>query len=77
LQFLFRGIMTTMRSEPPKEDTITHVEHASPSPMQKFEKADAAAKFLADAHVDNASFSYEEERAVLKRVDYRVLPLLL
>ena len=69
--------MTTVHSGAPKEDAITHIEHSTPTPAQKVEKADAAAKFLANAHVDDASFSYEEERAVLKRVDYRVLPLLL
>jgi len=69
--------MTTMHSGAHKEDAITHIEHSSPTPARKVEKADAAAKFLANAHVDDASFSYEEERAVLKRVDYRVLPLLL
>jgi MFS family permease len=59
----------------PKEDTITHIEN---TPLaHDTGKADAAAKFLADAHVQDASFTYEEERAVLKRVDYRVLPLLL
>ncbi|KAI4617877.1 uncharacterized protein J4E88_004097 [Alternaria novae-zelandiae] len=69
--------MATMHSGAHKEDAITHIEHSNPTPAQKVEKADAAAKFLANAHVDDASFSYEEERAVLKRVDYRVLPLLL
>lgn len=69
--------MTTIHSEAPKEDAITHIEYSSSPSAHKVEKADAAAKFLANAHVDDASFSYEEERAVLKRVDYRVLPLLL
>ncbi|RAR03317.1 major facilitator superfamily transporter [Stemphylium lycopersici] len=59
----------------PKEDTITHVENTTPAPTT--EMGDAAAKFLANAHVQDASFTYEEERAVLKRVDFRVLPLLL
>lgn len=57
------------------KDDITHVEHATP--VQNAQKVDTAAKFLADAHVEDASFTYEEERAVLKRIDFRVLPLLL
>ncbi|KAH7086385.1 major facilitator superfamily domain-containing protein [Paraphoma chrysanthemicola] len=57
-----------------KDDAISHVEHTSQAAPRK---VDAAAKFLANAHVDDASFTYEEERAVLKRIDYRVLPLLL
>ncbi|KAL1794997.1 hypothetical protein ACET3X_006813 [Alternaria dauci] len=69
--------MVTSHTEAPKEDTITHVEHSTPTATQDIEKADAAAKFLANTHVDDVSFSCEEERALLKRVDYRVLPLLL
>lgn len=62
-------------AESPKDDAITHIEHAAP--VHTTEKGDAAARFLADAHVEDASFSYEEEQAVLRRVDLRVLPLLL
>jgi hypothetical protein len=69
--------MATTYTETPKDDTITHVEHSTPTVGQNIAKADAAAKFLANAHVDDVSFSYEEEHALLKRVDYRVLPLLL
>jgi hypothetical protein len=69
--------MARTHTEAPKEDTITHVEHSAPVAAHNITKVDVAAKFLANAHVDDASFSYEEERALLKRVDYRVLPLLL
>jgi hypothetical protein len=61
--------------ETPKENAITHVEYSDSA--QNIEKADAAAKFLANAHVEDAAFSYEEDSAVLKRIDCRVLPLLL
>jgi hypothetical protein len=37
--------------------------------------ADKAAKFLSDH--DQIVFDYEDERALLKRVDIRILPLLL
>lgn len=56
-------------------DAITHVEQTAPTSTTR--NADTAAKWLAETHVDNATFTYEEERAVLKRIDYRVLPLLL
>jgi MFS family permease len=57
------------------KDAITHVEQAPPAITTQ--KVDAAAKFLQTANIDHASFTYEEERAVLRRIDLRVLPLLL
>ncbi|CBX97605.1 hypothetical protein IAQ61_001184 [Plenodomus lingam] len=58
------------------KDAIEHVEHITP--VRNIVKPDTAAQFLANAHVANASsFTYEEERAVLRRIDLRVLPLLL
>ncbi|KAH9863627.1 hypothetical protein J1614_009559 [Plenodomus biglobosus] len=57
------------------KDAIQHVEHTAP--VHNIEKPDTAAQFLANAHVEDASFTYEEERAVLRRIDLRVLPLLL
>ncbi|KAF2846928.1 MFS general substrate transporter [Plenodomus tracheiphilus IPT5] len=57
------------------KDAIEHVENAAPA--HNIEKPDLAAQFLANAHVEDASFTYEEERAVLRRIDLRVLPLLL
>jgi MFS family permease len=66
--------MAANTSSDSKDDAITHVER---TPQVHLQRVDAAAKFLANAHVDDASFTFEEERAVLKRIDYRVLPLLL
>ncbi|KAF2820423.1 MFS general substrate transporter [Ophiobolus disseminans] len=57
------------------KDAITHMEQMSHTAGPQ--KVDAAAKFLANAHIENTSFTYEEERAVLRRIDLRVLPLLL
>lgn len=68
-----------MATQIDSKDAITHVEQTSSHPAATTvpSNVDTAAKFLANAHVEDASFSYEEERAVLKRIDYRVLPLLL
>lgn len=57
------------------KDAITHVAQAPQAIATQ--KVDAAAKFLQMANIDHASFTYEEERAVLRRIDLRVLPLLL
>jgi MFS family permease len=54
------------------KDAITHIEQTSQP-----QKVDAAAKFLETTQNIDASFTYEEERAVLRRIDLRVLPLLL
>jgi hypothetical protein len=54
------------------KDAITHIEQTSQP-----QKVDAAAKFLETTQTIDASFTYEEERAVLRRIDLRVLPLLL
>lgn len=60
------------------KDDITRIEHTTPIVFNVNNKrADIAAIWLADAHIEDAAFTYEEERAVLKRIDYRVLPLLL
>jgi MFS family permease len=57
------------------KDSITHVEQTpNTSPPLK---VDAAAKFLETARGEDTSFGYEEEKAVLRRIDLRVLPLLL
>lgn len=55
-----------------KDDITVAPEPAREPGEARLEKA---AEFLA-SHGDT-SFTYEEERAVLRRVDYRVLPLLL
>ena len=39
-------------------------------------RQEKAAKFLTD-HGQDVEFTYDEERSVLRRVDMRVLPLLL
>jgi MFS family permease len=57
------------------KDAITHAEQTPQANAPR--KVDHAAKFLADAQIEHASFTYEEERAVLRRIDLRVLPLLL
>lgn len=52
-------------------DDITPV----PDPGREQARREKAAEFLA-SH-DDTSFTYEEEKAVLRRIDSRVLPLLL
>lgn len=59
------------------KDAITHVERKTTITANNTKDVDAAAKWLADAHVEDAAFTYEEEQAVLRRIDFRVLPLLL
>ncbi|KAH8885353.1 MFS general substrate transporter [Thozetella sp. PMI_491] len=54
-------------------DEITPVAQRPATTRRGKEKA---AEFLA-THGDDTSFSYEEEKAVLRRIDFRVLPLLL
>lgn len=47
----------------------------APDPAREHARREKAAEFLA-SHEDT-SFTYEEEKAVLRRIDSRVLPLLL
>ena len=47
-----------------------------PNTAPRNELRDKATEFL-EAHGGDNSFTYEEERDVLRRIDYRVLPLLL
>lgn len=47
----------------------------APEPGREEARREKAAEFLA-SH-DDISFTYEEERSVLRRIDSRVLPLLL
>ncbi|KAL2416568.1 hypothetical protein ABEF95_000087, partial [Exophiala dermatitidis] len=56
------------------KDAITHAETIIPLPP--VEQKDKAAAFLSQVDED-PGFTYEEEKDVLKRIDYRVLPLLL
>ncbi|KAJ9149497.1 Thiamine pathway transporter THI73 [Pleurostoma richardsiae] len=58
---------------PAGPDDITPVQE-TPAPTHGLREK--AAEFLA-AHGDNTSFTYEEEKAVLRRIDLRVLPLIL
>lgn len=53
-------------------DDITPIRDTPPTPNPAREKA---AEFLA-THGET-SFTYEEEKRVLRRIDFRVLPLLL
>lgn len=67
-------------SDDPSKDAVAHAEVAS-TPQQhqaatRNKTVDKAAEFLAAVNQD-LHFTYEEEKAVLKRIDYRVLPLLL
>ncbi|KAL2417632.1 putative transporter [Exophiala dermatitidis] len=64
-------------SVPPMDDSkdaITHAETIIPLPP--VEQKDKAAAFLSEVDED-PGFTYQEEKDVLKRIDYRVLPLLL
>lgn len=58
---------------PPQDskDAIMHIETTNDR------AGDKAAEFLATTSVEAAAFTWEEERAVLRRIDTRVLPLLL
>lgn len=67
--------VANMATSGESKDAITHVEHATQP--QVIAKADTAAEFLANAQVEHASFTYEEERTVLRLINLRVLPLLL
>ncbi|KAL2130872.1 hypothetical protein VTI74DRAFT_5826 [Chaetomium olivicolor] len=49
----------------------------NPNTSARNELRDKATEFLATHGGGDNSFTYEEERAVLRRIDYRVLPLLL
>ena len=56
------------------EDAITSVKETSHKAALS-NSADKAALFIAEH--GEVSFDYEEERRVLKRIDYRILPLIL
>jgi MFS family permease len=66
------SLSVEMATSNENKDTITHIEQTS-----QVLESDAAAKFLETTYDVDTSFTYEEERAVLKRIDLRVLPLLL
>ncbi|XXH05998.1 hypothetical protein Hte_012443 [Hypoxylon texense] len=56
-------------------DAITPVAEASERIHTVSSQADKAAQFIAEH--GEVAFTYEEERAVLKRIDVRILPLIL
>ncbi len=69
--------MGSVRETPasPGGDDITPAPNPNTAPRN--ERRDKATAFL-EAHGDaDNSFTYEEERAVLRRIDFRILPLLL
>jgi hypothetical protein len=59
------------------KDAITHIERTTTTATKNNKDVDTAARWLADVHVGDAAFTHEEEQAVLRRIDFRVLPLLL
>ncbi|KAK2790365.1 hypothetical protein FQN52_005633 [Onygenales sp. PD_12] len=77
-------------STPGPEDSIAHIEKVpveEPSsnkapvepagtPAKRDHVGEKAAQFLANVQEDR-SFTFEEEKKVVKRIDYRILPLLL
>lgn len=71
--------MATNKSTPPvKDDTdaITRAPEINTSPPLAPRRREKAAEFLATVNED-VSFSYEEEKSVLRRIDRRVLPIIL
>ncbi|KAI1138161.1 MFS general substrate transporter [Hypoxylon sp. FL0543] len=56
-------------------DTITPVEDPAQRVQAISSRADKAAQFIAEH--GEVSFTYEEERKVLRRIDMRILPLIL
>ncbi|GKT52976.1 allantoate permease [Colletotrichum tofieldiae] len=59
----------------PNSDVIEPVPATQPAPVNTLQEK--AAQFLAAHGGGDTSFTYEEERAVLKRINLRVLPLIL
>ena len=73
--------MGTSRSAQQEDLQITHAEDAVPSgstsvPGEKATNKDKAAEFLASVG-GGTTFTPEEEKAVLRRIDFRVLPIIL
>jgi hypothetical protein len=56
-------------------DGITPVSNSNAAPRN--ELRDKATEFLEAHAAGDSSFTYEEERAVLRRIDMRILPLIL
>lgn len=68
------------RPKKPSENDVTHAEVVSgpsqPTGLTRDRTLDKAAEFLAAVNQD-LNFTYEEEKAVLRRIDCRVLPILM
>lgn len=58
------------------KDTTTYSKQTTTVSTKNNNSADTAAKWL-NTHAEDSAFTYEEERSVLKKIDLRVLPLLL
>jgi hypothetical protein len=74
------NMMTGSQQSQPGGDDITPAPppHQNAAAAPKTELRDKATDFLqAHGGDGNTSFTYEEERAVLRRIDMRILPLLL
>lgn len=56
-------------------DVIEPVQETQPTPANPLQEK--AAQFLAAHGGGDTTFTYEEEKAVLKRINLRVLPLIL
>ncbi|AEO58465.1 hypothetical protein MYCTH_2118844 [Thermothelomyces thermophilus ATCC 42464] len=61
--------------DPSGGDEITPA--PEPAGVRRKELRDKATDFLASHGAGDSSFTYEEERRVLRRIDFRILPLLL
>ncbi|AEO68507.1 uncharacterized protein THITE_2118047 [Thermothielavioides terrestris NRRL 8126] len=67
--------MGQKQSPPPGADEITPAPTSTAAPRN--ELRDKATEFLQTHGAGDTSFTYEEERQVLRRIDARILPLLL
>ncbi|KXH69114.1 major facilitator superfamily transporter [Colletotrichum salicis] len=71
-----------MASQAPAEDqvggpTVDAIEPVPETPAPANTVQEKAAKFLAEHGGGDTTFTYEEEQAVLKRINFRILPLIL
>lgn len=67
-----------MASQPPSGNKAADViEPVREEPTHTDALQERAAQFLAEHGGGDTAFTYEEEKAVLKRINLRVLPLLL
>lgn len=71
-----------MASQVPAEDraggpTVDAIEPVPEPSTPANTVQEKAAKFLAEHGGGDTTFTYEEEQAVLKRINFRILPLIL